>query len=208
MELRLPYWVFGCGRKNKALRERQEEHALGFRCCGVLTVFQEFYSIDSIVDMFTQLGSSLGTLRVGQYKEHRSVRDVLVYQEKEPHCWPLLAQLYHLQDPVGTTKWHGTSGWKQSVDIQNTWITAAQGWSIQEEKHSFAIEAFRTCIYCKCVSTSLQSRLLECARWGSKKSSCTPVPMTIPKEEDRRETWERESEFLWTFCKFCVYLQL
>lgn len=75
------------------------------------------------------------------------------------------------------------------------------------KKHSFAIEAFRTCIYCKCVSTSLQSRLLECARGGSKKSSCTPVPMTIPKEEDRRETRERESEFLWTFCKFCVYLQ-
>lgn len=74
---------FGCGRKNKALRERQEEHAVGIRCCGVLTVFEEFYSM---VDMFTQLGSSLGTLRVGQYKEHRSVRDVLVYQEKQTHC--------------------------------------------------------------------------------------------------------------------------
>ena len=157
MELRLPYWVFGCGRKNKALRERQEEHAIGFRCCGVLTVFQEFYSM---VDMFTQLGSSLGTLRVGQYKEHRSVRDVLVYQEKEPHCWPVLAQLYHLQDPVGTIKWFGTSGWKQSVDI-NTWITAAQGWSVQErKKHSFAIEALRNmhilqvCQYIIAIKTS------------------------------------------------------
>ncbi len=49
----------------------------------VFSVFQEFYSM---VDLFAQLGSSLRIFRVGQYKEHRSVLDVLVYQEKTPHC--------------------------------------------------------------------------------------------------------------------------